>query len=1101
MRRAELTYKNKAGAHVIVLRAALLALVLAVLISSHAYAQCSSFDYGLTGHWRLDESSGTFADSSPNSNTGTESGGVTYSQTGLIADGIGFSGTDEYISASDDASLDFAGGSMTAAAWIYPTSAFSGFGSRVVDKRGQGSGNGWQIKIQDTGGSQWRLFDADLSGSSGTLCRNTGANSWDYNSWYHIAGVYEDPDMLYLYVNGALEQSVGPTVIGDYDNNLDVAIGASIYNNAAPLVPPQQEFTGTIDEVRIYNRALSASEIAALYAQRSNDQGQAGQVIFDVRHAAMRYCDDTDWRMMGIGSYNPSGVYFDGTNDYLGSIPTTLPADGMTGTLSVWFKANDLAADRKMFAINSDRIAGFFDVSNSQFRIVGENSSNTNVLDLRTVNLGLDTSSWHHLLSSWNLEGTPVTHLYIDGESDRNENNATADELIDYDGFDIAVGAYTNGTDKWNGFLADFWFDSDTFIELDVTSNRRKFLSANGMPVFLGDDGSIPTGEKPDIFFSGDTITFTSNRGSLGAFTTNGALSFSSSQPADLAFDRGVWTQVGNDLNFPGMNNAPDITRLDETTIAFADAETNELETYSWDGSDWSQVGNSLSITAFVGPGITTLDTNLIAYIDSQNDRLKTYSWDGSDWSQVGNELHISGISWTDITALDSSTIAQFDSTNDEIRTYSWDGTDWSQVGSGLNPTLLNETLPALATLSANTIAIVDGGSTELATYYWDGSNWMGIGNSLAISGLGGPSMEALNSNTVVIQDQSLNRIRTYRWNGTDWRQIGTQISRTMSYGGVTALNNQTIAVAEANSDDLRTYSFSNCLIEGILHYDTDFNVMEYCNGAEWVAMGPVGGTPPTSGLVAHWMLDETSGFTAENAVNPGTLDGTISNGLDPANDSVDGVLGTALNFDNNDDMIEIASDPALALTTFSLSSWFNIPSPIANGWKVIYAHNRGGNNWVYLGKTNNANTIHFRWSNADTMNTVSTFAYGEWVHTAASYDVSTNMAKVYLNGVLDSSDNTGGTTPSAVNDVSRIGRNTNNTETFAGYIDDVRVYNRILTDTEVAQLYHFGYSGGLGDVDNGCTDPIRDEGVMLYNQDNNYLQYCNGEQWIIIGH
>ena len=75
----------------------------------------------------------------------------------------------------------------------------------------------------------------------------------------------------------------------------------------------------------------------------------------------------------------------------------------------------------------------------------------------------------------------------------------------------------------------------------------------------------------------------------------------------------------------------------------------------------------------------------------------------------------------------------------------------------------------------------------------------------------------------------------------------------------------------------------------------------------------------------------------------------------------------------------------------------------------------------------------------------------------------------------------------------------------FDGLIDDVRIYNRALSTTEVNQLYNYMLSDGLGDVDNGCANAgsitgATAEGIMLYNTDNNVLQYCNGEYWVGVG-
>ena len=77
------------------------------------------------------------------------------------------------------------------------------------------------------------------------------------NKWYHIAGTYQANNNIKIYVNGVLEKttSIGVTR-GTNPNNF--SIGQS-------LIFPGRFFNGTIDEVKIYNRALSAEEIEAEY--------------------------------------------------------------------------------------------------------------------------------------------------------------------------------------------------------------------------------------------------------------------------------------------------------------------------------------------------------------------------------------------------------------------------------------------------------------------------------------------------------------------------------------------------------------------------------------------------------------------------------------------------------------------------------------------------------------------------------------------------------------------------------------------------------------------------------------------------------------------
>jgi hypothetical protein len=81
----------------------------------------------------------------------------------------------------------------------------------------------------------------------------TGSANINDNQWHHVAGVYNGSKMD-LYVDGKLDAS--QTASGSLNvSATNVYIGGS----------PSQSFNGLVDDVRIYNRALSADEIEALY--------------------------------------------------------------------------------------------------------------------------------------------------------------------------------------------------------------------------------------------------------------------------------------------------------------------------------------------------------------------------------------------------------------------------------------------------------------------------------------------------------------------------------------------------------------------------------------------------------------------------------------------------------------------------------------------------------------------------------------------------------------------------------------------------------------------------------------------------------------------
>ena len=109
------------------------------------------------------------------------------------------------------------------------------------------------------------------------------------------------------------------------------------------------------------------------------------------------------------------------------------------------------------------------------------------------------------------------------------------------------------------------------------------------------------------------------------------------------------------------------------------------------------------------------------------------------------------------------------------------------------------------------------------------------------------------------------------------------------------------------------------------------------------------------------------------------------------------------------------------------------------------------------------------------------------WNHLVVSWDTTNDLGYVYLNGSLVDSH--------AINDPAWIpdgqyvsfGANSDATNAFTGSLDDVRIYNRILSASEVQRLY-------------GCTAPAHIEGAILYNSAFSTMQYCNGVDWVGIG-
>ncbi len=233
------------------------------------------------------------------------------------------------------------------------------------------------------------------------------------------------------------------------------------------------------------------------------------------------------FRFGGGGGAN--GVNFDGTNDYL-----TLGAD-LTGngdsklfSGSMWFKRGASAVLSRMYAASGTEVRVYFHAGDS-LRIEGRNAGGSTILDARENGFA-DTTSWHHIMWSFDMADEGASKLYKDGVDAAPNFNTFDDDTIDFTQGGHAIGADTGGSNKFNGCLADVWLAFGQFIDLTSAANRLKFYNA-GSPVDLGSDGSTPTGTAPIMFFSGVTSTWHTNDGSGGGFTENGALSDCADSP------------------------------------------------------------------------------------------------------------------------------------------------------------------------------------------------------------------------------------------------------------------------------------------------------------------------------------------------------------------------------------------------------------------------------------------------------------------------------------------------------------------------------------------------------------------------------------------
>jgi hypothetical protein len=200
-------------------------------------------------HWTFDEGSGSIAHNSAGSGDGTISGATW--EAGKIGGALRFDGVNDYVNCGHAAVLSGMQ-AITISAWINADTWKTGEGARIISKRGSTSSYDTSIYANPT-----RSAAASFYGQNGAITVASSTPAFALNEWYLITAT-DTGSVQKLYVNGMNVATTNTNTGAILSNTSNVWIGT--YNNNSSTM-----FDGLIDDVRIYDYALSAGEVTQLY--------------------------------------------------------------------------------------------------------------------------------------------------------------------------------------------------------------------------------------------------------------------------------------------------------------------------------------------------------------------------------------------------------------------------------------------------------------------------------------------------------------------------------------------------------------------------------------------------------------------------------------------------------------------------------------------------------------------------------------------------------------------------------------------------------------------------------------------------------------------
>jgi PKD repeat protein len=204
---------------------------------------------GLVAAYGFEEPNGTqVIDASGYGNHGTISGATRVATT-QFGNVLRFNGSNNWVTVNDSASLDLSGG-LTLEAWVRPTASTSSWDTVLLKE--QTGGLAYSLYLYANATANYPNTTINIGGSEKEL--SAGPSSVPVNAWTHLAATYDGATQK-LYVNGVLVGSRPQTGAITLSNGALRIGGNSVWGT--------EFFAGDIDEIRIYNRALTQTEISS----------------------------------------------------------------------------------------------------------------------------------------------------------------------------------------------------------------------------------------------------------------------------------------------------------------------------------------------------------------------------------------------------------------------------------------------------------------------------------------------------------------------------------------------------------------------------------------------------------------------------------------------------------------------------------------------------------------------------------------------------------------------------------------------------------------------------------------------------------------------
>lgn len=420
-----------------------------------------------------------------------------------------FDGNGDYIGLPTSLRNNLNNDNFTIMFWFKPKASGSVFTEGDTFSSNGGDDNGIRFIFSSANG-----IYAHVRGSSGTVGQYASAYT-NKNVWYQATLVRDYGSTVKLYVNGE-EAWSGSDVAGPMTVTKGPWIGGEV-GAGSDTVPVTAWFNGSMDEVMIYNKPLSADEINQTYQRglegRKSNISSNLVVYYDFENndttdntqyndKSSNNNDGTAYGGVHVAEHLGGFGVFDGSDDYirLDNVFDTVPSKW---TLELWLYTNSLPASDLIRVTGKRQVSGQetymgafqFDSSGNMHFFNMNNNNNYDVANFATISTG----KWYYLVGVW--DGT-YYKAYLNGEF-KGQTAGSAIPSDTYGHFDIGRRGWV-GDSYLDGLIDEvrIYNDSLSAEEINQTYQRglegKKSNITSGLINYWSMDGDFTDGAGSD---------------------------------------------------------------------------------------------------------------------------------------------------------------------------------------------------------------------------------------------------------------------------------------------------------------------------------------------------------------------------------------------------------------------------------------------------------------------------------------------------------------------------------------------------------------------------------------------------------------------------